>query len=406
MSWKYKTIDKCKMSHVLLIVALSLFLTHFLDYSKWNFTLGGQLGHVLFIVIFFLFFLSRDKIRNLKNPFKFELGVFAITPFLTYISQIYIYGESFMVIKLYSYFLITAIFYVFYIYKYTEREIVKAFVVVAVAIAVIQIVQILFPSLALFGLGDTTKDLEIRNGLLRYRFTTIYYTTFALFYFWNKCIIRKNVFFLFMFFLFVISDYLYLTRQYMAGMFVAILFSTFFIKDRTTKRMTFILVMAFVFLLISYSDSLLSFFVDSTKNDASEDNIRLFAYEFYGQKIIDSPIAFLFGNGFPADQEYWQENYLLFVSDIGVVGQVFTHGIFWEIAYLSALYKMFWKYRKCIPLYIKLFALSGFVHCAMVASYGGASTLFTWLSVLYICSQSVTGCQQSEMNNKVRISNV
>ena len=396
MSWKYRTIDKCKMSHVLLIVALSLFLTHFLDYSKWNSTLGGQLGHVLFVVIFFLFFFSRNKIRNLKNPFKFELGVFAITPFLTYISQIYIYGESFMVIKLYSYCLITAIFYVFYIYKYTEREIVMAFVVVAVAIAIIQIGQILFPAFAQFGLGDMTKDLEIRNGILRYRFTTIYYTTFALFYFWNKCIARRNVFFLFMFFLFVISDYLYLTRQYMAGMFVAILFSMFFIKDRTTKRMTFILVMAFVFLLISYSDSLLSFFVDSTKNDATEDNIRLFAYEFYGQKIIDSPIAFLFGNGFPADQEYWQESYSLYVADIGVVGQVFTHGIFWEIAYLSALYKMFWKYRKSIPLYIKLFALSGFVHCAMVASYGGASTLFTWLSVLYICFLNINNYRQFE----------
>lgn len=61
----------------------------------------------------FLVFFSRNKIRNLKNPFKFELGVFAITPFLTYISQIYIYGESFMVIKQYSYCLITAIFYVF-----------------------------------------------------------------------------------------------------------------------------------------------------------------------------------------------------------------------------------------------------------------------------------------------------
>lgn len=311
-----------------------------------------------------------------------------------------------MVIKQYSYCLITAIFYVFYIYKYTEREIVNAFVIVATVIAVIQIVQQLFPSLALFGLGDTTNELEIRNDLLRYRFTTIFYTAFALYYFWNKCIERRYFFFLFMFFLFVISDYLYLTRQFMAGMFVAILFSLFFIKDRTTKRKTFVLLMAFIFLLISYSDSLLSFFVDSTKNDATEDNIRLFAYEFYGQKIIDSPVAFLFGNGFPAEQEYWEENYSLFVSDIGVVGQVFTHGIFWEIAYLSALYKMFWKYRKSIPLYIKLFALSGFVHCAMVASYGGASTLFTWLSILYICSQRVTSYQQSGNNIKWRISDV
>lgn len=156
-------------------------------------------------------------------------------------------------------------FLCFYIYKYNEREIVKAFVIVAIAIAVIQIVQQLFPSLALFGLGDTTNELEIRNGLLRYRFTTIYYTVFALYYFWNKCLERRNLFFLFMFFLFVISDYLYLTRQFMVGMFVAILFSMFFIKDRKTKRMTFLLLMAFIFLLISYSDSLLSFFVDSTK---------------------------------------------------------------------------------------------------------------------------------------------
>lgn len=57
---------------------------------------------------------------------------------------------------------------------------------------------------------------------------------------------------------------------------------------------------------------------------------------------------------------------------------------------------MFWKYRKSIPLYIKLFALSGFVHCAMVASYGGASTLFTWLSVLYICFLNINNYRQFE----------
>lgn len=406
MSRQYRTIEKCNRIHVFLIVALALFLTNFLDYSRWNSTLGGQLRHVLFVCIFLFAILSKDKIKNIKNPFKFELGVFAITPFLTYFSQIYIYGESFSVIKQYSYCFITAIFYVFYIYKYTEREIVKAFVIVATAIAVIQIVQQLLPSLALFGLGDGTDDLEIRNGLLRYRLSTIYYTAFALFYFWNKCIVRRSVFFLLMFFLFVVSDYLYLTRQFMIGMLVAILFSMFFIKDKTTKRMTYVLVVAFTFLLISYSDTLLSFFIDSAKDDATEDNIRLFSYEFYWQKIIDSPIAFFCGNGFPAEQKRWEEIYLLYVADIGVVGQIFTHGIFWEIAYVTALYKIFWKYRKTIPLYIKLFALSGLVHCPMVASYGGASTLFTWLSILYICSQSVSGCQQSEKNNKLRISNV
>ena len=97
-------------------------------------------------------------------------------------------------------------------------------------------------------------------------------------------------------------------------------------------------------------------------------------------------MALLFGNGFPKDLKIWQENYRLFVSDIGIVGQWFTHGIFWVLAYFTSIYKILWKYKNSIPLYIKLFVLSGLVHCPMVASFGGASTLLTWLSVLYISS--------------------
>lgn len=172
----------------------------------------------------------------------------------------------------------------------------------------------------------------------------------------------------------------------MAGMAVALFFSVFFIKDKRTKWITYIMILIIAYVIIVNSENLLAFFIESSKNDATDDNIRVFAYQFYWEKIVDSPLAFICGNGFPNDQNYWQENLRLFVSDIGVVGQIFTHGIFWEIAYITALYKIFWKYRKSVPLYIKLFVLSAFVHCAMVASYGGPSTLLTWLSVLYICT--------------------
>ena len=189
-----------------------------------------------------------------------------------------------------------------------------------------------------------------------------------------------------LFFLFAISDYLYLTRQFLAGMAVAIGFSFFFIKDKSTKRLAFLLIVALVYVIIQYSDTLLDYFIESSKKDATDDNIRLYAYQFYWAKTISSATAFLFGNGFPDDLQYWKENLSLYVSDIGIVGQIFTHGIFWAIAYITALYKILWKYRNEVPLYVKLFALSGVVHCSMVASYSGASTLFTWISVLYISS--------------------
>lgn len=381
-----RTIKKCNKVYVAILVALGLYLTNFLDYSKWNPTLGGQLGYFIFLGMIGLVLIKRKKIKKINNPFSFELCVFIISPFLTYFSQLFIYGESLSVIKLYIYNGIVAIFYLFYIYKVKEQEIIKAVTCIAFAIAVIQIVQQVNPSIAEFGLGDVTKNLEIRNGLLRYRFSAIFYTTIALFFYWEKTLISKNKLYFVLFLLFAVSDYLYLTRQYLAGMAIAIGFSLFYIKDKSSKRLALLLIIVLVYVIIQYSDTLLDYFIESSKKDATDDNIRLYAYQFYWAKTISSTTAFLFGNGFPADLQYWKENLSLYVSDIGIVGQIFTHGIFWAIAYLTALYKMLWKYRKTVPLYVKLFALSGLVHCSMVASYGGASTLFTWISMLYISS--------------------
>lgn len=375
---------KLNKTHVILLIALALFVTKFIDYSKWDPTLGGQMSYFVFWTIFIMAFTKRNKLKGLKNPFSFELAVFAISPFFTFFSQMVLYGESFSCIKSYCYCFITALFYLFYASRVKESEIVTAFVIVAVAIAGIQIVQQLVPSIALFGVGDMTKDLEIRNNLLRYRLTTIYFTAFALFYYWNKTISQRNIPCVLMFLLFAVSDYLYLTRQYMAGMAVALLFSIFYIKDKKTKRITCVIILVIAYVIAVNSDSLLAFFIESSKNDATDDNIRLFSYRFYWEKTIDNPLSFLCGSGFPEEKEYWQEKFHLFVSDIGIVGQIFTHGIFWGIAYFTALYKILWKYRKAVPLYIKLFVLSAFVHCSMVASYGGPATMLTWLSVLYI----------------------
>ena len=112
-----KHTTKCNKLHVFLILALCLYLTRFMDYSGWNFTLSGQLSYLLYALIIVIAWLKRNKIRIGNNPFSFELGVFMVTPFLTYFSQLSIYGGSIFVIKSYIYHGIVAVFYLFYIYK-------------------------------------------------------------------------------------------------------------------------------------------------------------------------------------------------------------------------------------------------------------------------------------------------
>ena len=392
---------KCNKLHIFLIVALCLYLTRFLDYSGWNFTLSGRLSHILYLMLIVLVWLKRNKIKIGNNPFSFELGVFMVTPFLTCFSQLSIYGGSISAIKLYFYHGIVAVFYLFYIYKVKEEEIIKAISFVAIGIVVIQIVQQLNPSMAVFAIGDGTKELDVRNGLFRFRFSTIYYTTIALYFYWERTVTSKNKFYAALFLLLAISDYLYLTRQFLAGMIVALASSQFYVRSKSVKRYTFLLIALIASILIYHSESVLDYFIESsieTVNDS--DDIRYYAYAFYWDKTISSIGAFLFGNGFPAELEYWQDNLSLFVSDIGIVGQVFTHGIFWAIAYITALYKILWKYRKRTPLYIKLFVLSAFVHCLMVASYGGASTLFTWVLILYISSLHINSVNQLMLYEK------
>lgn len=396
---KYTT--KYNKLHVFLIVALCLYLTKFIDYSGWNPTLAGQLSYFLYAAIIVIVCVKKNKIKIGNNPFSFELGVFMITPFLTYFSQLFIYGGSISVIKSYIYHGIVVIFYLFYIYRVKEEEVIKAISYVAIGIAIIQIVQQLNPDMAMFGTGDGTKDLEVRNGLLRFRFSTIYYTTIALYFYWERTVTSKNKLYAALFLLLAVSDYLYLTRQFIAGMIVALAFSLFYVKNKSVKRYTSLFIALIVSILIYHSEVLLSYFIESsieTVNDS--DYIRFYAYEFYWDMAVSSIGAFLFGNGFPADLKYWQETLSLYVSDIGIVGQIFTHGIFWIIAYITALYKILWKYRKKIPLYIKLFVLSAFVHCFMVAPYGGASTLFTWVAMLYISSLHINSVNRLLLYNE------
>jgi len=295
-------------------------------------------------------------------------------------------------------------FYLFYIYRISEQEIIRIFTVFALAVFFIQVFQTIFPETAVFGTDDTDTDLKdagiasMRNGLYRFRLETYFFTLPCLYYYWNRLLSRLNLRDFLLFSIFLISTYLYLTRQIMAATAIALSCSYLFIKNSKAKIHIILLAGVFGFILLQFADDLFGKLLFETKTDLSGDNIRLLSAGFYWDKICENPLTFLFGNGHPELLHKWKEKGL-YPSDIGFIGEMFHYGLLWIVFYFYSVYTILVKYGRQLPLYIKLFVFGTFTNSIMIFPYRSHSEYFIWATMLYIASLYIT---QTNIRHTVR----
>ena len=86
------------------------------------------------------------------------------------------------------------------------------------------------------------------------------------------------------------------------------------------------------------------------------------------------------------DIEIMKENYMIVVTDIGIIGQWFIYGLIWIILYVFMVFNIVIRYRKKIPLYIRLFVIGTFINSAWIFPYRREYEFFIWTVVLYISS--------------------
>ncbi|MBO4264251.1 MAG: hypothetical protein J5871_06200 [Bacteroidales bacterium] len=374
---------------------LLLWGTRFLSYADWNYDVMGRLSYGVYgLLVVWTACMAR------RMPAGKPLAWLAVALLLGMlpcaVCKPFVSGESPLSERAA---LVEApaflVFFLFYAYRMRPRQIMDVFTVLGLFILAVQVVQVLFPDSAVFGTytdADYTKNVtglaEVRNGLYRFRLESYMITLLCLFYYWNRLLVRPDGKTILLFAAFAISVYLYLTRQLMGVAFAAIMVSGFFTRNRRARLVSYVLAAAFLFLLLRYFDVLFSDMAADTQKDMSENNIRLSALAFYWLRIVESPLSLLFGNGHVAELDVWQESFRFYPSDIGIVGEWYFYGACWVLLYLLTLV-LLGRYRRYIPLYIKLFVLATGLSAVMIFPYRGGYEFVVWATMLYIVSYSI-----------------
>lgn len=371
----------CIITFVLLVLTTSFF-----SYIYWDPTLGGRILRYFDLGI--IFFVYHKKKEIVGTHFNKNIDWIFKLSFLSVIGNTLLYYESPVqnIISRCSHAFILYYFLLHY-YRIKEITIIRILTILSLFILVIQCVQQYSYPIAFWGTQQSPNSnelIEIRNGLFRFRISSYFFAMLTAFFYWQDTLRKVRVSTAIMFALSLMSVYLFLTRQIIATTLVAIFVSIFLIKGNKLKLFTILLLIIFGFILYNYSELFFEEFINTSKNEANDDNIRVYSAVFFLQKIKANPISFAFGNGIPALCEKWGMNNGYWITDVGFIGECFIYGVFYIIVYFITLWKLY-GYRKQIPLYIKMYIIATFLISFMIFPYRTRVEFMLWAMALYIC---------------------
>lgn len=384
---------------ILVIILFVILQTGCFSFSGWNPTYSGWANNIISLGLLGYLFCSRP---NGKQYHFRELVLFLIwVPFFSIFNSWSIYSQSpsrsFLLMASQS---TWVIYFLLHKYKVQEQTILKAFFYIALFLVAIQIVQQFTYPNAPFGTmsqdammeSHAMEAAEQRNGLWRFRMhQNGYYTAPILFAMWigirKKIDIRLGVFIA----LFFASIYLTLTRQVMFACILAI-FCSMFMGQKKINFTALLLGLIFIAGLYVYYDVLFSKLAQQTQDDSNEDNVRLLAASMLWEESLKTPFTFLFGYGLPDSTSayglhmYKLSNFLgIYTSDVGFIGQIFERGFIYVCVCYYMLYKLFFKFKKVIPMYIRMFVMFAGVMSVMIFPCIMSAQTVVWAMLLYVC---------------------
>ena len=389
-----KDSTKSQSPVIVLIILLVILMTSGFSYVGWNSTYAGWVSNIIFSWIFVYYF----SIKCTDNAnFKSIILFLAFLPFLSSVNAYLRYGQNF-----YDSYLVTQnnfiwLFY-FFFHKWEVKEatLLRAFLLLSFFIFIVQVYQNLFPDDAVFGIMKTTDMndspdtfFEERNGILRFRvFIAGFFSMPILLAF--LCFIKKELMDLKMLVIVVmmlISVYMSLTRQVIAACLLVLIMS-FFIEKKH-RIMDYVIMLLMVTGLYYSYDVLFAELSRTTMEEASNENIRVIAYNYFYERDTEDIFAWLIGHGTPKCVNFMHEMSIvkemhIFSNDVGFIGKWFYVGLPFIFICYYFLYLLFWKYKKYTPTYIRLFAIYGTVVSVMIFPMEKPVYYFVWAIMAYI----------------------
>lgn len=362
--------------------------------------------YLCIITIFFLYFRDRPKIDNRGDPIAKLIPFLFFIPYLCGITR-FVNEGGFPIYRHIIYFSSTwLLYYIFKYHKMPEGIIIRTVTIVGLVMFCIQVFQVLFPEYAVFGIYDEEDIIkegtvsEVRNGINRYKIGGHGVTLFCLYFYWQKLIYKVTKRNLIIFLIFLISMYLHLTRQVMVSCFVTLSLSLILVGKVDIKKYKFLIISITIAIIvaggISFVKSTFADMAEETVNQVgSEDYVRYLAFQYFGGRIFASPLTMICGNG-SSDEVTEMSESGLYPSDIGFVGEAYYYGLLWIALWLYTVWVILYKFRKYVPLYLKMYVFGSVLYSWGMFPYPFPGTMFLWVSMLYISSLHIRG-----INNKI-----
>lgn len=390
--------DKVQSRYVAYVLFALIIVTQGVSYVHWNEGFWNPLIKLVSVIWAFYLFTHRDL---LSCRFKGLICFFAFYPLVSIFTSSEMYEQDVSVsIKAVSVNFVWLTYFFLHKIKLSEYTIIKSFAIFSLIILGLQVIQQFTFPVADFGvysqevvqaLGREEKA-DFRNGLYRFwvnqgSYLTIVVLLFFLIKIENRFSIAKLLFVLLM----SVSIYLSLTRQVMASAIFVVVLALLNYRTREELTKSLVIICALIFVGYFFSDALFAELSEKTQDEANEDNVRIFAYVFYWDKITENTMTFLFGNGMPGSSgpfkkliDLWQFDYGYWPVDIGVVGFWFHYGLVYILAFFYANFLFLVRYRKVVPKYLSLTVLFTFLMSIMAFPYWGLFCYFYWPFIFYL----------------------
>lgn len=388
----------------ILIVLLYFFASSGYNLVGWRYFVPFKYTYILIALAFF--FIISYKVKDGSNVIRKYARFLFIWPILVCFSSV-LSGHRFITEfdTCYAWVCYIGLFFVFHKYKIKEVDIITGLALSAIICAAIQIYQQTDSAVPLFGIISEESDqymgdiAQIRNGMYRFNVGNLRLPLLMSCFYWCKIVRERNISNASLLALFLISVYLYLTRQVMIALATTFVLSIVINSEGKNKNSIFIGILTLFLVVSFYWNELFGDLLQTYSDDTSTTDIRFEALIYYISAIKSHILNALIGFGHGTNIQQYGNNNFLYVDDIGFVGEMFLYGIAWVVYYFYMLYFLLIKNRKEIPTYVVLFIIATFLTSIMIFPYRKGAEMFIWACVLYIADTHISS------NNNLIIKN-
>lgn len=324
------------------------------------------------LITFFMvskLFIKRHNVNIPTRYWLFSKPIFFLffCLFISAFSGFYFHDQSpFLTLLAMRYFCYFLIFYTLILLKIEKETVLRVIFIFAILYMIIFTLQlILFPT-AIVPLGHADS---FERGFLRLRLEGVGFVTLVAFYSLNNFLINKKnklqlAFYLLCFvFIFILGFRTLLLTFVVSSLLLC------FIYIKTTIMRLFLVVFAFVFMVIILQTELFSEFVfamiDKTNAqiDEGDDYIRFLTFNFLFNTVNVNFASLFFGNGFPVEGTNYGELVIgkgsrengYIAADLGLIGFVFNYGLLSLIAFLNIFRIAIFKKLPKHSVYLNIF---------------------------------------------------